>query len=101
MNNLNDLKEQLQEDILTYIEGKAFLHQDQFKDDLCQIVVDRVNELKMNEWEQLEEHIQDNLGYYGLKFQDKFLELKEHAEDLGLCPPDTPERQDKFAEQNG
>ena len=55
----------------------------------------------MNVWEQLEEHIQDNLGYYGLKFQDRFLELKEHAEDLGLCPPDTPERQDKFAEQNG
>ncbi|MAF26012.1 hypothetical protein CL634_10645 [bacterium] len=39
----------------------------------------------MNVWEQLEEHIQDNLGYYGLKFQDRFLELKEHAEDLGLC----------------
>ena len=58
-------------------------------------------ESKMNIWEQLEEHIQDNLGYYGLKFQDRFLELKEHAEDLGLCPPDTPERHDKFAEQNG
>lgn len=55
----------------------------------------------MNIWEQLEEHIQDNLGYYGLEFQDKFLELKEGAEDLGLCPPDTPERHDKFAEQNG
>ena len=46
----------------------------------------------MNVWEQLEEHIQDNLGYYGLKFQDRFLELKEIAEDLKLCPPDSPER---------
>ena len=55
----------------------------------------------MNVWEQLEQHIQDNLGYYGLNFQDKFLELKEIAEDLKLCPPDTPERQNKFAEQNG
>ena len=55
----------------------------------------------MNVWEQLEQHIQDNLGYYGLKFQDKFLELKDIAEDLKLCPPDTLERQNKFAEQNG
>jgi hypothetical protein len=54
-----------------------------------------------NIWEQLEEHIHDNLGYYGLEFLDKFLDLKEGAEDLKLCPPDTPERQNKFAEQNG
>ena len=58
-------------------------------------------ESKMNIWELLELHIQDNLGYYGLEFLDKFLELKAQAEALGLCPPDTPERQNKFAEQNG
>ena len=55
----------------------------------------------MNIWEQLEEHIHNNLGYYGLTFMDKFLDLKEQAEDLGLCPPDTPERQNKFIEQYG
>ena len=49
MNNLDDLKEQLQEDMIAYIDGKAFLHIEQFKDDLCQIVVDRVNELKEND----------------------------------------------------
>jgi hypothetical protein len=52
-------------------------------------------------WERMEQHINDNLGYYGLEFMDKFLDLKESAEDIYLCPPDTPERQDKFAEQNG
>jgi hypothetical protein len=43
---IEKVREQIQEDIITYIEGKAFLHQDQFKDDICQIVVDRMNELK-------------------------------------------------------
>jgi hypothetical protein len=52
-------------------------------------------------WERMELHIHDNLGYYGLKFQDKFLELKEIAEDLYLCPPDTPERQDMLSERYG
>jgi len=52
-------------------------------------------------WEHMEQHIHDNLGHYGLEFMDKFLELKEIAEDVYLCPPDTPERQNKFAEQNG
>ena len=54
-----------------------------------------------NIWESMEQHINNNLGLYGLEFLDKFLDMKEHAEDLGLCPPDTPERQNKFAEQNG
>ena len=48
MNNLTDLREQLQEDIITYIDGKAFLHIEQFKDDLCQIIVDRVADLQDN-----------------------------------------------------
>ena len=52
-------------------------------------------------WEHMEQHIHNNLGHYGLEFMDKFLELKEIAEDIYLCPPDTPERQDKFVEQNG
>ncbi len=58
-------------------------------------------QLVMNGWEQMEEHIHNNLGLFGLEFLDRFLEVKERAEDLGLCPPDTPERQDKFEEQNG
>ena len=48
VNNLGDLKEQLQEDMITYIDGKAFLYIEQFKDDLCQIIVDRVTELQDN-----------------------------------------------------
>ena len=54
-----------------------------------------------NEWEQMEEHINENLGLYGLDFMDKFLEVKEYAEDLGLCPADTPERHEKFEQLNG
>lgn len=42
-------------------------------------------------WEHMEQHINNNLGHYGLEFMDKFLELKETAEDIYLCPPDTPE----------
>ncbi len=49
MNNLADLKEQIQENIIAYIDSKAFLHAEQFKDDLCQIIVDRVTELQDNE----------------------------------------------------
>ena len=54
-----------------------------------------------NEWEQMEEHVHRNLGFYGLDLMDKFLEVKELAEDLGLCPADTPERQDKLEAQYG
>ena len=39
MNNA-DIREQIQENIIAYIDSKAFLHAEQFKDDLCQIVVD-------------------------------------------------------------
>ena len=31
---------QIQKDIISYIDGKAFLHHDQFRDDLCRIVAD-------------------------------------------------------------
>ena len=50
MNNLDDLKEQLQEDLLTYFEGKILEYgleiPNPYINDLCQIIVDRVNELK-------------------------------------------------------
>ena len=49
-----------------------------------------------NIWEQLETHIHENLGTYGLNMMDRFLDIKEIAEDLGLCPADTPERQDRL-----
>ena len=49
-----------------------------------------------NIWEQLEIHMRENLGTYGLKMMDTFLELKEQAEDCNMCPPDTPERQDQL-----
>jgi hypothetical protein len=54
-----------------------------------------------NIWEQLETHMYDNLGRYGLKMMDAFLDLKEQAEDRGMCPPDTPERQLQFEPQHG
>jgi hypothetical protein len=54
-----------------------------------------------NIWEQLETHMHENLGTYGLKMMDAFLELKERAEDCGMCPPDTPERQQRFEQMHG
>ena len=54
-----------------------------------------------NIWEQMETHMQDNLGTYGLEMFNIFLHLKESAEDRGMCPPDTPERQERFDEQHG
>jgi hypothetical protein len=57
--------------------------------------------METNIWEQLEEHINDNLGTYGLQMMDQFLTLKEQAEDCGMCPPDTPERQTRFEQQHG
>ena len=57
--------------------------------------------MQPNIWEQLEAHIQHNLGTYGLKMQDQFLLLKEDAEDLGMRPPDTEERQTELEEIAG
>lgn len=45
MNNLTDLREQIQEDIIAYFDGYDFGLN---IDDLCQIVVDRVEELQDN-----------------------------------------------------
>ena len=46
---------------------------------------------KINVWELMKDHIENHLGYYGLEFQDKFLDMKEQAEDLGLCPQEKDE----------
>lgn len=54
-----------------------------------------------NIWEQLETHMHDNLGTYGLEMMEKFLNLKEQAEDRGMCPPDTAERQERLEQQHG
>lgn len=54
-----------------------------------------------NIWEQLETHMHDNLGIYGLEMMDAFLELKEQAEDCDMCPADTPERQEQFEQMHG
>ena len=51
MNNLTDLREQLQEDIIAYMNpllDREYEITNYNIDDLCQIVVDRVNELKEN-----------------------------------------------------
>ena len=52
-----------------------------------------------NIWEQLETHMHENLGIYGLEMMDAFLNLKEQAEDKGMCPEDTSDRQDQLHEQ--
>ena len=54
-----------------------------------------------NIWERMETHMNQNLGRYGLKMMDAFLTLKESAEDCGMCPPDTPERQQRFEQMHG
>ena len=41
-----------------------------------------------NLWEQLETHMHENLGVYGLKMMSEFIDLKEKAEDCGMCPPE-------------
>lgn len=46
MNNLDDLKEQIQEDIICYLDEYEIPQP--CIDDLCYIIVDRVNELKEN-----------------------------------------------------
>ena len=54
-----------------------------------------------NIWEQMETHMHENLGIYGLRMMDAFLELKEQAEDCGMCPPDSEERQQQFEQMHG
>ncbi|MEK9699835.1 MAG: hypothetical protein VW270_28915 [Candidatus Poseidoniales archaeon] len=43
----------------------------------------------------------ENLGIYGLNMLHAFLDLKEDAEDCGMCPPDTAERQLRFELMHG
>jgi hypothetical protein len=54
-----------------------------------------------NIWEQLETHMHEYLGIYGQGLMDRFLDLKELAEDRGMCPGDTPERQQQFDNMHG
>lgn len=54
-----------------------------------------------NIWEQLETHIHEYLGIYGLEMLSEFIDLKEKAEDCGMCPPDTPERHERWEEMHG
>ncbi len=50
MKNLDDLKEQLQEDAMTWHEGLERNHVNQSDMDiLCDIIIARVNEFKKNE----------------------------------------------------
>jgi len=62
MKNLNDLKEQIQEDMLAYFNISHERLTDDAGEidlsDLCQIVVDRVNELKVN-WFPLDDLEED------------------------------------------
>ena len=60
-----------------------------------------VDGTEINIWEALETHMHLNLGTYGLEMFNIFLHLKESAEDCGMCPPDTPERQQVFEDYNG
>ena len=63
---------------------------------------DNVNmDQENNIWEQLETHMHENLGIYGLEMMDEFINLKEKAEDCGMCPPDTPERHERWEQMHG
>jgi hypothetical protein len=53
MNNLTDLREQLQEDMIAYFKCHAF-GANAHIDEVCQIVVDRVTELQ-DKWDILNE----------------------------------------------
>lgn len=44
MNNLDDLKEQLQDDLMAYLMGSPL--EDYALNDICDTIVKRVNELK-------------------------------------------------------
>ena len=61
----------------------------------------RVDGDTVNIWEALETHMHLNLGIYGLTMMNQFLDLKEQAEDCKMCPADTEERQQTFADYNG
>ena len=60
-----------------------------------------VDGTEINIWEALETHMHLNLGVYGLEMMNKFLDLKEQAEDCNMCPEDTEERQQVFEDYNG
>ena len=61
----------------------------------------RVDGDTVNIWEALETHMHLNLGIYGLTMMNEFLDLKEQAEDCKMCPADTEQRQQMFADYNG
>jgi|TARA_B110001454_G_scaffold31561_1_gene30860 hypothetical protein len=55
MNNLTDLREQLQEDMKTYFDGYDFKWSSYLNiDEVCQIIVDRVTELQ-DKWDTPQE----------------------------------------------
>lgn len=54
-----------------------------------------------NIWEQLETHMHEYLGIYGLDMLSALVDLKEQAEDRGMCPADTPERQEQLEQNYG
>ncbi len=59
MNNLTDLREQLQEDMIVYFKGHAFgslnhVFKKAHIDEVCQIIVDRVTELQ-DKWDTPQE----------------------------------------------
>jgi hypothetical protein len=43
---IKEVREQIQEDILSYFDSVAFVHNDHGRDDLCQIVVDNFKRLE-------------------------------------------------------
>ena len=49
---IKEVREQIQEDILSYFDSVAFVHHDHGRDDLCQIVVDNFKRLEDNNEKQ-------------------------------------------------
>ena len=44
--NIAEVREQIQEDILSYFDSVAFVHNDHGRDDICQIVVNNFKKLE-------------------------------------------------------
>ena len=81
------------------IRTHYYVNMDQITDKTT--VTSYVNDKQTNVWEALETHMHLNLGVYGLEMFNTFLHLKELAEDKGMCPEDTEERQQIFTDYNG
>ena len=79
MSNLSELREQIQDDIIACVDGYSFMEKGDLQsltDNLCQIVVDRINErLEPTGWDMLDEVIIEKAK----KWDEHVSNLAEHG----------------------